>query len=403
MRPCHRGAPAPFILALILPCGSAAAQGTGEKVDYEILTNSVIVDSCRDCDRAPIEEEIFGQFTLVRMEKAPLDAESFRIEDLHFRCTLRVPGGMYESDGSGTYSLFGRADPRQETLTLDLTVGGVSGVHLEGGPSPEKGVWPRIELEATEDGSRDPAHVFAVRLVAAPKAKPVLYELSKDSIFIDDCRICGRPTIPIPITGTFTLTPTPPGPDPFQRFQVDAVDFKSNLEGFDYRIQGSGEYKQGGEFALLQRMDLTVAVNDETGVILSSDTVTVTVGLPEIDIQLMHQNPTSEAHVYSLHIIAKPSEGGGDPPNYRRGDANGDDTIDISDGVFVLLWRFSGGAEPACLDAADTNDDEQHDLTDAVFLFNFLFQGGSGPPAPGAETCGQPATPSLGCEASPCP
>ena len=391
-----------FILA-VLSCGTVSAQETGEKVQYEILTESSIVDSCRDCDRAPIEEEIFGHFTLVRVNKAPLDADSFTIEDLYFRCTLRVPGGMYESTGTGTYLLFGREDPRQETLTLDLTVGGASGVHLESGPLPAKGVWPRIELEATEDGSRDPAHVFTVRLVAVPMVKPVLYELSKDSIFIDDCTICGRPTIPIPITGTFTLTPEPPGPDPFQHFQVNAIDFKSMLEGFDYRIQGSGLYQQGGEVAILQRMDLNVAVNDDAGAILSSGTVTVTASFPEIDIELTHQNPTSPAHVYSLHIIAKPSEGGGDPPNYRRGDANGDATIDISDGVFVLLWRFSGGAEPECLDAADTNDDDQHDLTDAVFLLNHLFQGGPGPPAPGTETCGQPATASLGCEASPCP
>jgi hypothetical protein len=184
---------------------------------------------------------------------------------------------------------------------------------------------------------------------------------------------------------------------------VNAIDFKSMLEGFDYRIQGSGLYQQGGEVALLQRMDLNVSVNDDAGAILSSGMVTVTASFPAIDIELMHQNPTSPAHVYSLHIIAKPSEGGGDPPNYRRGDANGDATIDISDGVFVLLWRFSGGAEPPCLDAADTNDDDQHDLTDAVFLLNHLFQGGPGPPAPGTETCGQPATPSLGCASSPCP
>ena len=390
------------LILAVLCCGTAAAQETGEKVQYEILTESRIVDSCRDCDRAPIEEEIFGHFTLVRVDKAPLDADSFAIKDLYFRCTLRVPGGMYESTGTGTYLLFGREEPRQETLTLDLTVGGVEGVRLESGPAPAKGIWPRIELEATEDGSRDPAHVFTVRLVAVPKAKPVLYEVSKESIFIDDCRICGRPTIPIPVTGTFMLTPTSSGPDPFQRYQVDALDLKSQLEGFDYRIQGSGQYQQGGELALLQRMDLTVSVNEDTGVILSSDTVTVNVGFPEIDIQLMHQNPETELHVYSLHLIAKPSEGGG-PPDYRRGDANGDATIDISDGVFILLWRFSGGAEPSCLDAADTNDDEQHDLTDAVFLLNHLFQGGPGPPAPGADTCGQPATPSLGCETSACP
>ena len=102
--------------------------------------------------------------------------------------------------------------------------------------------------------------------------------------------------------------------------------------------------------------------------------------------------------VYSLHIVARPSQG---PPPFRRGDANGDATTDISDAVFTLLWLFASGKVPPCADAADMNDDEKHDLSDAIFLLQFLFRGGPAPPAPGPFNCGSSLTPSTGCESYP--
>ena len=82
-------------------------------------------------------------------------------------------------------------------------------------------------------------------------------------------------------------------------------------------------------------------------------------------------------------------------------DSNGDGPVDISDAIFLLLWRFSGGTTPGCLDAADSNDDEKHDLSDAVFLLLHLFQGGPAPPLPGPEACGPAPEPSFGCESQP--
>jgi hypothetical protein len=85
---------------------------------------------------------------------------------------------------------------------------------------------------------------------------------------------------------------------------------------------------------------------------------------------------------------AEPQEG-----SFRRGDANSDLAIDISDPVVILGFLFSGGVQPRCPDAADANDDGSLDISDAVTALAFLFTGGASPPAPGPERCGQDPTP----------
>ena len=88
-------------------------------------------------------------------------------------------------------------------------------------------------------------------------------------------------------------------------------------------------------------------------------------------------------------------------PRFRRGEANGDGAVDISDPVTVLQFLFVGGAEPSCLDAADADDSGVLDITDAIRLFGFLFLGGSAPPEPGPAACGRdPTDDALGCAGS---
>ncbi len=88
--------------------------------------------------------------------------------------------------------------------------------------------------------------------------------------------------------------------------------------------------------------------------------------------------------------------------SFRRGDANLDSRLDISDAVATLGFLFTGGIEPTCLDSADTNDDGAVDLTDGVAILGFLFTGGTAPPSPGPDRCGEDATAdSLDCGADP--
>ncbi|MBI4606342.1 MAG: VCBS repeat-containing protein [Planctomycetes bacterium] len=78
---------------------------------------------------------------------------------------------------------------------------------------------------------------------------------------------------------------------------------------------------------------------------------------------------------------------------FRRGDADLDGKVAITDAIILLEWLFRGGAQPACPDAADADDDGAHSLTDAVRGLLWLFRGGDPPPAPGPELCGLDPTP----------
>ncbi len=71
--------------------------------------------------------------------------------------------------------------------------------------------------------------------------------------------------------------------------------------------------------------------------------------------------------------------------SFRRGDANTDGEINVSDPIGTLGYLFQGGAAPDCEDAADANDDGRVDLTDPIAVLMSLF-GGDGPlPEPGTN------------------
>jgi len=74
--------------------------------------------------------------------------------------------------------------------------------------------------------------------------------------------------------------------------------------------------------------------------------------------------------------------------HFRRGDANDDAQLDLSDPVMILGCKFLGEACPTCRDAGDANDDGVLDISDAILLLNHLFTGGVPPAAPGARRCG---------------
>jgi hypothetical protein len=63
---------------------------------------------------------------------------------------------------------------------------------------------------------------------------------------------------------------------------------------------------------------------------------------------------------------------------FKRGDANADSRLDLSDTIFSLQYLFLEGAEPSCLDAADLNDDGIVDLADPILSIWILFGGGAG-------------------------
>ena len=93
---------------------------------------------------------------------------------------------------------------------------------------------------------------------------------------------------------------------------------------------------------------------------------------------------------------------GGDPiASFRRGDADLNGAVQLTDAVTVLLRLFAGGGALACDDAADADDGGSLDLTDAVRVLSHLFRGGPAPPDPGPDVCGpDPTADDLTCESS---
>jgi hypothetical protein len=84
-------------------------------------------------------------------------------------------------------------------------------------------------------------------------------------------------------------------------------------------------------------------------------------------------------------------------PEFVRGDADADGSLNVTDAVGILNFLFAAGEPPPCEAAADIDDDGGVNVTDPVALLNFLFAAGAAIPPP-AE-CGVDPTPdSLACE-----
>jgi hypothetical protein len=66
-------------------------------------------------------------------------------------------------------------------------------------------------------------------------------------------------------------------------------------------------------------------------------------------------------------------------PAFTAGDANGDQTINVSDAVYVINYVFAGGDPPDPYEAGDSNCDTIVNVSDAVWVINYVFVGGPEP------------------------
>ena len=79
--------------------------------------------------------------------------------------------------------------------------------------------------------------------------------------------------------------------------------------------------------------------------------------------------------------------------DFRRGDANGDGGVNLSDALAVVNYLFRNGKPPACPDSADFDDRDDIELTDMILIMNFLFNGVDLSAPPGPFQCGPDPTP----------
>jgi hypothetical protein len=77
------------------------------------------------------------------------------------------------------------------------------------------------------------------------------------------------------------------------------------------------------------------------------------------------------------------------PAAFIRGDANANETLDLSDALGILSHLFQGDQALSCPDAADADDSGAVEVTDAIRILTYLFLGGGAPaqpfPAPGHD------------------
>ena len=80
-----------------------------------------------------------------------------------------------------------------------------------------------------------------------------------------------------------------------------------------------------------------------------------------------------------------------DATPFRRGDANSDSNVDLTDAVTLLNFLFVLGDAPTCVDAGDVNDDGVLDISDPMRLL-FALTGVSTLPGPELGQCGSDLT-----------
>jgi len=143
----------------------------------------------------------------------------------------------------------------------------------------------------------------------AQVATRVAYTLLEGSYFVDDCLVCGRPTIQLPMRGTFELV-LQQDTAPYTRYAIRNLDFTAGVDSsLQKHITGEGTYTRFEEFAILQDMTLTTQVRDtwtNRAAFFTNDTRIVQQPFPLIQADLTQANGTL-LQTFSMHLLAAPA------------------------------------------------------------------------------------------------
>jgi hypothetical protein len=150
--------------------------------------------------------------------------------------------------------------------------------------------------------------VVAATAAVAQSTNAQIYTLVTGSQLVDDCPICGRPTILAPLTGTFALRVLDQN-TLFTRYELTDISFHAASQaGMQYRVVGSGVYEIGGEVAILHDLFLDVAIDNgftTTKARCVNTNRAVSQTWPKIEISVDQTNGTP-SQVYYLSLNAAP-------------------------------------------------------------------------------------------------
>jgi hypothetical protein len=136
----------------------------------------------------------------------------------------------------------------------------------------------------------------------------VRYTLLEGSYFVDDCQICGRPTIQLPLRGTFDLVPVQ-DVGTYIEYAVQNIDFTAGAgTDLERHIAGKGTYVRFQEFALLQNMKLGVEITDgytNKLAYFTNGTPAVEKPFPLVQVSLGQTNGTL-LQTFSMQLLAAP-------------------------------------------------------------------------------------------------
>jgi hypothetical protein len=126
---------------------------------------------------------------------------------------------------------------------------------------------------------------------------------------------------------------------------------------------------------------------------ISADPRFISYGAP--DYGLRASSPCIGAGMGGTEMGALPFDPGA--ARFIRMDADGSETVNVTDAIAVLDFLFRGGVPPSCMDAADGNDDGEVDISDPLSILFYLFRGGITPAPPFPDPGSDPTGDALGC------
>lgn len=169
----------------------------------------------------------------------------------------------------------------------------------------------------------------------------------------------------LPDSGNFSSLP----PEPFGANYIVV----ENLQGYD----GMLVFDFTGLSATVWGMAYTIdfgAGEYKDSIIAPLVNGTVKISIPDFENVLrVTFQPAVATHFgtnynYSYHIYFRVA-----------GDVDGDNTVSISDAVFMINWIFAGGIAPKPIVSADVNCDGLSSVSDVVHIVNYIFGGGAPP------------------------